>query len=73
MSVAEPKQFAGDYRRSSPRFLRENINRNIELVERIEKFASEKKCTAAQLALAPGSWRRELMSFRLRAPSVAPT
>jgi aryl-alcohol dehydrogenase-like predicted oxidoreductase len=43
---------AGDYRRSSPRFVGENINRNIELVDRIEKIASEKKCTAAQLALA---------------------
>jgi aryl-alcohol dehydrogenase-like predicted oxidoreductase len=42
----------GDYRRTSPRFLGENINRNIELVERIEKIASEKQCTAAQLALA---------------------
>jgi aryl-alcohol dehydrogenase-like predicted oxidoreductase len=43
---------AGDYRRTSPRFAGENINRNIELVDRIEKIASEKKCTAAQLALA---------------------
>jgi aryl-alcohol dehydrogenase-like predicted oxidoreductase len=42
----------GDYRRSSPRFVGENITRNLELVERIEKIAREKKCTAAQLALA---------------------
>jgi aryl-alcohol dehydrogenase-like predicted oxidoreductase len=43
---------ADDYRRSSPRFLGKNINRNLELVDRIEKIAREKKCTAAQLALA---------------------
>src|ERR1700681_4859355 len=43
---------AGDYRHSSPRFQGENIKRNAELVDRIEKIASEKKCTAAQLVLA---------------------
>jgi aryl-alcohol dehydrogenase-like predicted oxidoreductase len=42
----------GDYRRTSPRFVGENINHNIALVERIEKIAAEKKCTPAQLALA---------------------
>jgi aryl-alcohol dehydrogenase-like predicted oxidoreductase len=41
-----------DFRRFSPRFQGENIKRNAELVERIEKIAAEKKCTAAQLALA---------------------
>jgi aryl-alcohol dehydrogenase-like predicted oxidoreductase len=41
-----------DFRRSTPRFQSENLQRNIILVERIEKIASEKKCTAAQLALA---------------------
>jgi aryl-alcohol dehydrogenase-like predicted oxidoreductase len=43
---------AGDYRRFSPRFQDENIKRNVALVERIEKIAGEKRCTAAQLALA---------------------
>ena len=43
---------AGDYRRNTPRFQGENINRNVELVKRIEKIASEKECTPAQLALA---------------------
>jgi aryl-alcohol dehydrogenase-like predicted oxidoreductase len=41
-----------DYRRSSPRFQGENIKRNAEMVSRIQKIADEKKCTAAQLALA---------------------
>jgi aryl-alcohol dehydrogenase-like predicted oxidoreductase len=51
---------AGDYRRTTPRFQTENIKRNAELVDRIEKIASEKNCTAAQLALAwvrNGRWR----------------
>src|SRR5712692_8355241 len=43
---------AGDYRRTSPRFQGENVKRNAELADRIEKIASEKKSTAAQLALA---------------------
>ena len=43
---------ADDYRRSSPRFQGENIKRNAEMVSRIQKIADEKKCTAAQLALA---------------------
>jgi aryl-alcohol dehydrogenase-like predicted oxidoreductase len=43
---------AGDYRRTTPRFQDENLKRNSELVDRIEKIANEKNCTAAQLALA---------------------
>ena len=41
-----------DYRRTSPRFQGENFRRNLELVERVSEIAREKKCTAAQLALA---------------------
>ncbi len=41
-----------DYRRTSPRFQGENFKRNLELVERVSEIAREKKCTAAQLALA---------------------
>ena len=43
---------ADDYRRQSPRFQGENFKRNLELVERVSEIAREKKCTAAQLALA---------------------
>ncbi len=41
-----------DFRRLSPRFQGENFNKNLELVERIKKIASEKGCTPSQLALA---------------------
>ena len=43
---------ADDYRRLSPRFQGENFSKNLELVKRIEEIAAEKRCTAAQLALA---------------------
>ena len=41
-----------DYRRSSPRFQGENFEKNLHLVRAIEKLASSKRCTPAQLALA---------------------
>ena len=41
-----------DYRRHSPRFQGDNFQKNLDLVKRIEEIADEKKCTAAQLALA---------------------
>ncbi|HEX8753661.1 MAG TPA: aldo/keto reductase [Solirubrobacterales bacterium] len=41
-----------DFRRHSPRFQGENLDRNLELVERVEDIAQEKGVTAGQLALA---------------------
>jgi aryl-alcohol dehydrogenase-like predicted oxidoreductase len=41
-----------DFRVTTPRFQGENLQRNLALIERIEKIAAAKKCTAAQLALA---------------------
>ena len=43
---------ADDYRRGSPRFQGENLEKNITLVERLRSFAETKGCTSAQLALA---------------------
>ncbi|MCB9867288.1 MAG: aldo/keto reductase [Phycisphaerales bacterium] len=43
---------ADDYRRTSPRFQGENFARNLELVERIRGMASNRGCSAGQLALA---------------------
>ena len=42
----------GDSRHEWPRFSEENFERNLELVDRIEKMAAEKGCTPGQLALA---------------------
>jgi aryl-alcohol dehydrogenase-like predicted oxidoreductase len=41
-----------DFRRNHPRFQGENLQRNLELVRRVEELAAEKSCTPAQLALA---------------------
>ena len=42
-----------DFRRKThPRFQPENLARNLQIVEKVEKLASEKGCTPAQLALA---------------------
>jgi aryl-alcohol dehydrogenase-like predicted oxidoreductase len=41
-----------DYRRFSPRFMGENFQKNLDLVNKIESLAIKKNCTASQLALA---------------------
>ncbi|HTU32289.1 MAG TPA: aldo/keto reductase [Candidatus Acidoferrum sp.] len=43
---------ADDYRRNSPRFQRENFQKNLDLVRKVEEIAREKSCTSSQLALA---------------------
>ncbi len=42
----------GDFRRSNPRFIGENFQKNLDLVEAIKGIAADKGVTAAQLALA---------------------
>ncbi len=68
-----------DYRRQSPRFLGDNFQRNLDLVERIGEMAREKRCTPAQLALAwvlaqgedvvpiPGTKRRKYLQENIGA------
>jgi aryl-alcohol dehydrogenase-like predicted oxidoreductase len=41
-----------DFRRTQPRFLGENMDRNLMLAARVREIAAEKGCTPAQLALA---------------------
>jgi aryl-alcohol dehydrogenase-like predicted oxidoreductase len=41
----------GDFRRDSPRFQVENLNKNLRIVEMLEQLAREKQCTPPQLAL----------------------
>jgi len=74
-----------DYRRQSPRFLGDNFQRNLDLVERIGEIAREKRCTSAQLALAwvlaqgenivpiPGTKRRKYLQENIGALSVVLT
>lgn len=41
-----------DWRRRNPRFEQENLQRNLDLTNRVQSLAQEKKCTPSQLALA---------------------
>jgi aryl-alcohol dehydrogenase-like predicted oxidoreductase len=41
-----------DYRNVDPRFQGENLQQNIQIVERVRELAEEKGCTTAQLAIA---------------------
>lgn len=51
--IKTPDDFpANDFRRSIPRFQGENFYKNLELVKEIEKLASEKGISPAQLAIA---------------------
>jgi aryl-alcohol dehydrogenase-like predicted oxidoreductase len=41
-----------DWRRKNPRFQADNFQKNLDLLEKVNAIAAEKKCTPAQLALA---------------------
>lgn len=72
-----------DYRRQSPRFQGENFRKNLELVQRVEQIAAEKKVTPTQLALAwllaqgkdivpiPGTKRRRYLEENAGAAQVS--
>ena len=71
-----------DFRSRLPRFQPENLNRNVELVERFQTLAQEKGCTASQLALAwllakgqdivpiPGTKRRKYLEENAAAADI---
>jgi aryl-alcohol dehydrogenase-like predicted oxidoreductase len=75
----------GDFRRYSPRFEGENLEKNLELVRRIEELSSELGCTPAQLALAwvlakgrdiapiPGTKRQRYLEENVAAAGVTLT
>lgn len=68
-----------DYRRFHPRFAGENLERNQEIVRRVDALARDKGCTKAQLALAwvlhqgadvvpiPGTKKRRYLEENLEA------
>src|SRR3954452_5705068 len=72
-----------DFRRSNPRFQRENFQRNLDLVERVKEIASEKDVTPGQLAIAwllhqvedivpiPGTKRRKYLEENVAAAEVS--
>lgn len=42
----------GDWRKTAPRFSKENFGKNLELVHEVERIAEKKGCTPSQLTLA---------------------
>lgn len=81
--IKKPEDLEGsDYRLTTPRFQGENFQRNLDIVERLREIAQEKKCTAAQLALAwvlakgsdivpiPGTKRRKYLQENIGALDV---
>jgi len=76
---------ADDMRRSLPRFQGANLDRNTQLVVRLEEFASKKGCAASQLALAwllakgkdiapiPGTKRRTYLESNAGAADIVLT
>jgi aryl-alcohol dehydrogenase-like predicted oxidoreductase len=56
-----------DYRRTHPRFQKENISYNFKIVEQLEEIAKEKNCTTAQLALA---WELHQKDFIVPIPGT---
>jgi len=84
--LKSPDDFAADdYRRNSPRFMGENFQKNLDLVEKIKAIATGKGITPGQLALAwvlaqgdaivpiPGTKRRKYLEENVAAGSVAIT
>jgi aryl-alcohol dehydrogenase-like predicted oxidoreductase len=71
-----------DFRRNNPRFQGENLERNLELVERVRELAEEKDVTQSQLALAwvltrgddivpiPGTKRRRYLEENAAAADI---
>jgi aryl-alcohol dehydrogenase-like predicted oxidoreductase len=74
---------ADDFRHSTPRFERENFERNLRLVDEVEGIARDKGCTPGQLAVAwllargdeivpiPGTKRRSYLEDNAGAANVA--
>lgn len=71
-----------DWRRRNPRFEEQNLLRNLDLAQRVEDLAQQKKCTPAQLALAwllaqgkdivpiPGTKRQKYLEENIAATAV---
>ena len=82
-TVSNPDKLAeGDFRRASPRFQAEALERNNRLVASLEKFAAEHKAKPAQIALAwlinkqphvvpiPGTKRRTYLAENATAADI---
>jgi aryl-alcohol dehydrogenase-like predicted oxidoreductase len=82
-AIKSPDDFEeGDFRKSNPRFMGENFQKNLDIVKKVEQLAKDKGVTAAQLALAwvlakgenlvpiPGTKRRKYLEENVKAVEV---
>ncbi len=82
-AIKDTLNLAGnDFRRGSPRFQGENLDRNLQLLKRVEEIAAEKHRTPAQLALAwvlaqgkdivpiPGTKRQKYLEENVKALDI---
>ncbi|MFF3859791.1 aldo/keto reductase [Streptomyces sp. NPDC002209] len=83
-AITTPDDFAADdFRRTDPRFLGENFDRNLAVVDRVRRLAADKGVTPSQLALAwtlrrgavpiPGTKRRRYLEENVAATAVTIT
>jgi aryl-alcohol dehydrogenase-like predicted oxidoreductase len=85
-AITSPADFGDDdFRKNNPRFQGENFDANLKLVEEVRSLATEKACTAGQLALAwvmaqgddvvpiPGTKRRSYLEENVGACDIALT
>ena len=83
-AIKSPEDFEqGDFRKTNPRFMGENFQKNLDIVHKLEQLAGKKGCTASQLALAwvlgqgedlvpiPGTKRRKYLEENVQAVDIA--
>ncbi|GAB3528632.1 aldo/keto reductase [Pontibacter brevis] len=82
-AIKSPDDFEeGDFRRHNPRFMGENFQKNLDIVDKLNKLAADKGVSAAQLALAwvlakgddmvpiPGTKRRKYLEENIKAVEI---
>jgi aryl-alcohol dehydrogenase-like predicted oxidoreductase len=82
-AIKSPDDFEeGDFRKINPRFMGENFQKNLAIVDKLNKLAADKGATASQLALAwvlakgedlvpiPGTKRRKYLEENVKAVDI---
>lgn len=82
-AIKSPDDFEeGDFRKSNPRFMGENFQKNLDIAKKVQQLAKDKGCTSSQLALAwvlakgedlvpiPGTKRRKYLEENVQAVDV---
>jgi aryl-alcohol dehydrogenase-like predicted oxidoreductase len=83
-AIKSPDDFeAGDFRKTNPRFMGANFQKNLDIVNKLQQLAKDKGYTASQLALAwvlakgedlvpiPGTKRRKYLEENVQAADIS--